>query len=134
MVRLPDRSNEHALQRFSCEDIHARYTKLSGSILLTRATKRIKPFAQRHFYKTNLTQQLDEFSLRESSCNSASPKVDVASNRLRKFVSHNNVAIKESCSGLEDAKDFPICHGFVGHKVQHSIRNHDVHTLVFQGQ
>ena len=57
----------------SCKYIHTGYTKLSGCVFLARAAERIEALADGYIVKTNSTKNLDEFSLRESAGDSASP-------------------------------------------------------------
>ena len=61
------------LLRFSCEDIYTYDTKLPGGILFAGAAEWVEPLAQRDFNETYSTKGLNKLSLRESTCNSASP-------------------------------------------------------------
>jgi hypothetical protein len=84
-------------------------TILSSNILLACTAERIEALAHGNVAETDSAQKIDEFSLRESAGNSASPKIDISSCRFGKFASDDDIAIKEPSTRLKNAKHFTVC-------------------------
>jgi hypothetical protein len=64
---------------FHCKHIHSDHAVLPRDTFLAGSAKRIEPFAQRNIDEADPPQDIYQFSLRESACDSTSPEIDIAS-------------------------------------------------------
>ena len=110
--------------------IDADYTKLSSDVFLTRAAKSIEAFTHRNIEETDLGQCIDEFSLRESTGDSAGPEIDVPPYRFGKLATDNDVPIQEASSRFKNSEHLPVSDGFIRNQIEHAIRNDCVDSLV----
>jgi hypothetical protein len=114
--------------------IDSNNPELPRDILFRRSAEWVESVAYCDIEKTNASQNLKKLSLRESTGDSASPKINVSPYRLGKLTAYDDVSVQKTATRFKNAEDLAIGNGLIGNQVEHPVRNDNVHTFIIERQ